>query len=242
MKISITGSTGMIGEALVASLSGAGHEVKRILRKETMEPSLLAGQDAVINLAGANLAEGRWTVARRRELVSSRIDTTTQLATTLVTAKDGPKVVISASAVGFYGVQPGDRLLDESSPQGSGFLAEICKAWEAALAPAASVGVRVVNLRFGPVLSPTGGALAKMLPVFRMGLGGRFGDGEQVMSWVAIDDVLGAIEFLLSRGDMAGAFNVVSPEAVSNREFTAVLGHVLHKPAFMYVPGFSLKP
>jgi uncharacterized protein (TIGR01777 family) len=199
----------------------------------------LEGLDAVVHLAGENVA-GRWTRAKKARIRDSRVRGTRLLAEALARSRRPPKVLACASAVAYYGDR-GEEVLRESSPPGRGFLAEVCRAWESATAPAAERGIRVVNLRFGLVLSRAGGALGRMLPVFRVGLGGRLGDGRQYWSWVALDDCVAAIGHALASQGLAGGVNVVAPHPVTNAELTAALGGVLSRPAPLAVPAFAAR-
>lgn len=254
MRIVISGSSGLIGTALVSRLTAGGHEVVRLVRPGaaagpgtapwdpaagTLDPAVLDGADAVINLSGAGIGDHRWTDAYRRELVESRISTTGLLARTMAAAERKPAAFLSGSAIGVYGDR-GDEVLDETSPPGEGFLADLCVRWEAAAEPAAAAGVRTVLLRTGIVLTPAGGALKKQLPLFKFGLGGRFGTGRQWQSWISLDDELGAIEHLLA-SDLAGPVNLTAPEPVTNRTFTSTLASVLSRPAVLPIPSFGPK-
>ncbi len=205
----------------------------------TLDPHALDGIDAVVHLSGESLAE-RWTAERKQRIVSSRVDSTTLLARTIAAMPTRPRVLIVASAVGYYGDR-GDEVVDESSAPGRGFLADVCQAWEAAASPAREAGIRTVHTRFGIVLSPDGGALAKMLPLFTLGLGGKIGAGTQWTSWIARSDLVAAILFLLAHDTIAGPVNVTSPNPVTNGEFAATLGHVLHRPAVATVPPLALR-
>jgi uncharacterized protein (TIGR01777 family) len=196
--------------------------------------------DAVVHLAGLSIASGRWTRSRRRALRESRITGTQSLVDSLRRLDNRPKVMVCASAIGIYGDR-GDEKLDEDSSYGSGFLADLCKEWEAAALAAAEIGIRVVTLRFGNVLSPRGGMLAKLLPPFRFGLGGPLGSGRQIVSWISIDDVIGAIAHCLVSGDLSGAVNATSPRPVSNADFSRCLGRVLRRPALFRVPAPALR-
>lgn len=201
------------------------------------------GVDAVVNLAGAGIGDHRWTDDYRRELLDSRLRTTDLLATTMAEAASPPAVFLSGSAIGWYGDR-GDEVLDESASPGTGFLADLCVRWEAATSPASDAGVRVAHLRTGIVLSRQGGALKKQLPLFRLGLGGKFGSGRQWQSWISIDDQVAAIEHLLTNdlaGDLAGPVNLTAPEPVTNAMFTKVLGSVLHRPTIVPIPSFAPK-
>lgn len=253
MKIAITGATGLIGTAATKHLSAAGHEVVALVRRDPgpgeigwdpsagrLDPDDLRGVDAVVHLAGAGIGDRRWTDEYKRILMDSRVDGTSLLAGALATlGADGPQVLLSGSAIGFYG-ERGDDELDESSSAGSGFLAEICVRWEAATAPAEAAGVRVAHLRTGIVLTPEGGALKKMLPLFKLGVGGKFGNGRQWMSWISLTDEIRAIEHLLT-STLSGAVNLTAPEPVRNADFAKTLGRVLGRPAALPVPSFGPK-
>jgi uncharacterized protein (TIGR01777 family) len=253
MKIAVTGASGLIGSALVPSLRRGGHEVVRLVRRESsapdevmwdpgahrLDPAALADVDAVVHLAGAGVGDRRWTSAYRRTVLRSRVDGTTTLARALAEADPRPRVLLSGSAIGWYG-DTADRVVDESTPSGEGFLAEVCRRWEAATAPAEEAGVRVTHLRTGVVLAADGGALAQQLPLFRLGLGGRLGSGRQWVSWISLPDQVWAMEFLLTAG-VAGPVNLVAPEPVTNAEFTRALGRALHRPTLLRVPGLPLR-
>jgi uncharacterized protein (TIGR01777 family) len=254
VNVAVAGSSGLIGTALVAALREGGHRVVRLVRHGEPGPdevrwdpaagvldrASLSGIDAAINLAGENLASGRWSSARKRRLVESRTGTTRLLAETLAGLDPRPRVLVNASAIGYYGDR-GDQPLTEDSAQGAGFLAELCAAWEQATAPAVTAGIRVVLLRIGVVLSPEGGALAKMLPSFRLGLGARVGDGRQFLSWIGRDDLVRAILFALEQDELSGPVNGVAPSPVRNAELTRTLGQVLRRPAFFVAPAFVLR-
>jgi uncharacterized protein (TIGR01777 family) len=255
MRIGVTGSTGLIGTALCTHLSTGGHTVCPIVRREpqagsteinwdpangVIDRASIAGLDAVVHLAGAGIGDRRWSDSYKRVLLDSRVDGTTLLANTLAElGSDGPRVLISSSAIGFYGDR-GDEIIDESSDQGTGFLADICRDWEASTAPAEVAGVRVVHIRTGIVLSRHGGALKKMLPLFKLALGGRFGSGRQWMSWITIDDEVRAIAHLLTSA-VTGPVNLTAPAPVRNADFTKTLGQVLHRPTMLPVPSFGPK-
>jgi len=254
MDIAITGSTGLIGEALRAALLADGHRVVRVVRRSAggpdeiswdpaagrLDPGDLAGLDAVVHLAGEGIAEKRWTDAQKQRILTSRTEGTGLVARAMAEAgAEGPKVLLSGSAIGWYGDR-GDEVLTEASAPGTGFLADVCRQWEAAADPARDAGVRVAHLRTGIVLDPDGGVLAKQLPLFRLGAGGRIGNGRQYMSWIAIEDEVGAIRHLLDH-DVEGPVNLTAPAPVTNRAFTEALGTVLHRPTVVPVPGFGPK-
>jgi len=250
VRIAITGSHGLIGSALVARLRAEGHEPVPVVRATPatgeigwdpragrLDPADLAGIDAVVNLAGAGIGDKRWSDDYKRVVLESRVDGTRLVAETMAAATDGPQILLSGSAVGFYGDR-GDEQLDEGSPAGTGFLAEVAEAWEAATAPAARAGARVVHLRTGIVLAPRGGALGKLLPLFKVGLGGRFGAGTQWMSWISLDDEVGAIVHLVTSA-LAGPVNLTAPEPSRNAALADTLGTVLHRPTVLPVPSFG---
>jgi len=250
VHIVVSGSTGLIGTALVARLRADGHTVVRLVRSQPtgsdvvwdpahgrLDPSVLEPADAVINLAGAGIGDHRWTDEYRRTLVDSRIGTTSLLADGLATVGGEGRVLLSGSAIGVYGDR-GDEELTEASPRGTGFLADLAGDWEASTAPAEAAGARVVHLRTGIVLTKAGGALAKMLPLFRFGLGGRFGDGQQWMSWIAMPDQVGAMIHLLTSADR-GPVNLTAPNPVRNADFARALGTALRRPAVIPVPRFA---
>jgi hypothetical protein len=253
MKILVTGSTGLVGSALVPRLKTSGHEVIRAVRHASGKPdevfwdpeggkidtARLSAIDAAINLAGENVA-GRWTDEKKRRIRDSRVKGTRLLAEVLPRLDPKPKVLISASAIGFYGNR-GAEVMYEDSSSGAGFLAEVCREVEAASAPASENGIRVVKLRIGVVLSPRGGALAKMLTLFKLGLGGRVGSGKQYMSWIALADVVGIIEYALENNSLSGPINTVAPNPVTNLEFTKTLGRVISRPTIFPIPAFGLK-
>ena len=238
LQVGITGSHGLIGNALAHFLTAGGHTVVRLGRGD--QAALVDGLDAVVNLAGASVGEGRWTEARKRDLRESRVRTTEAVVSGILRASRRPSVLINGSAMGYYGDR-GDAPIDESSPRGTGFLAEVVEAWEAATRPAEEAGARVVKLRTGVVLSPDGGALARMLPIFKAGAGGRLGSGKQVFSWISLEDVLGAIHFALRTGSLRGVANLTAPEPVTNAGFTHVLGRVLHRPTVAAVPASIIR-
>jgi uncharacterized protein (TIGR01777 family) len=249
MNVLLTGASGLIGSAVTPALEASGHRVVKLRRgagsgatwnpaegKIDLAPALPL--DAVIHLAGENIG-ARWTVDRKRRIRESRVAGTQLLAETLASLPSRPKVLVCASATGFYGDR-GDEWLDESSPLGRGYLAEVCRDWEAASAPAETAGIRVVRLRFGIVLAREGGALAKMLPAFRLGLGGRLGDGRQYWSWIALEDAVAALLHALACESLCGPVNAASPQPVTNREFTATLGRALRRPTLFAMPRFAV--
>ena len=254
-RIIIGGASGMLGTALCSSIA-PDFETLQLVRRQPEShkeivwypestpafenPQPLEGLSAAIHLAGANLAGKRWTPAYKRELVESRVTTTRALALALASLTRPPKVLIVASATGIYGNR-GDEVLDESSAPGTGFLADLCRAWEEAAAPAKQAGIRVVHLRSGVVIGPKGGALAQMLPVFRLGLGGPLGNGRQWMSWIGLDDWVAAIRFLLSQESLSGPINLVAPNPVTSARFAKALGHAVHRPAVLRAPAFALR-
>lgn len=255
MKILVTGPTGLIGSALVQHLKVEGHAVTRLLRSRvspgekgilwdiqsgTLDPKPLERLDAVVHLAGENIGAGRWTLTRKAILRDSRVKGTRLLCETLARLASPPKVLVCASAMGFYGDR-GDEILNEESAPGSGFLAELCGEWEAASEPAAEKGIRVVRLRIGLVLSAEGGALKQMLPPFKMGVGGRLGSGKQYMSWIALDDLVGVIEHVIRNDTLAGPVNAATPNPATNHEFTRTLGLVLRRPTIFPVPAFAVR-
>lgn len=252
MKIVVAGSTGMLGSALVPVLRDLNHAVLGLARhaapgcatwdpgRGILDPSVLEGADAVVNLAGAGIAEARWTAARRREIMESRVRATRLLVDTCGRLPRRPKVFVSASATGYYG-DGGDRELAEDEPPGGTFLAQVCERWEAEAGRAAPLGMRVVCLRLGMILSASGGALAKMVPVFRAGLGGPAGGGRQWVSWIALDDAVAAVAHALIDPTLAGAVNAVAPGAVRNAEFARALGAVLGRPALVPAPAALLR-
>lgn len=248
LRVAITGGSGFVGSALTAFLTTGGHEVLRLTRRRdpgegwvhwdpsagTIDAAALEGVDAVVHLAGTSIA-ALWTPSRRRDILESRRLGTELVARTVAGLEPPPKVVVSASAVGWYGTRGGEDLSEESGP-GEGFLAEVCRVWEGALAPAREAGVRVVTTRFGLVFGGAGGLLAAMLPAFRLAAGTRFGSGDQWMSWVAIDDLVGAVHHALREESLSGPVNVTAPEPVTNREFTKTLARVVRRPAVLVAP------
>ncbi len=247
MKILVSGSSGLIGSALVPFLTAAGHEVTRLTRAKSgaagvgwdLDATRLEDFDAVVHLAGENIA-GRWTTEKKRRIRESRVEGTRLLCEALARTANPPRVMVCASAIGYYGTR-GEEMLTEESALGKGFLAEVCRDWEGATTPASKRGIRVVNLRFGVVLSPKGGALAKMLLPFRLGAGGIVGNGRQYWSWIALDDVVGAIHHALVTEKLLGPVNAVAPNPVTNREFTKTLGKVLRRPTLFPMPAVAAR-
>jgi uncharacterized protein (TIGR01777 family) len=255
-RILLSGASGMLGSALRAEFRKRHAQVIQLVRRaptggeelqwdpEAASPmrgtQALEGLDAAIHLSGSSLAAHRWTSEYRREIAASRLNSTHALATSLAGLRHPPKALLAASAVGIYGNR-GDEVLDESSPAGSGFLADVCQAWEAASLPAAAAGIRVVNMRFGVVLAPGSGVLAQMLPIFRLGLGGRLGSGKQWMSWIGLADLVAAVLFVLDSTSLADAVNFTSPQPVTNAEFTRALARQLHRLAMLPAPAFALR-
>ncbi|MBI4597046.1 MAG: TIGR01777 family protein [Candidatus Omnitrophica bacterium] len=237
MKIAVSGSTGFIGSALIPSLAAEGHTVVRVPRSP--EVSGFEGVEGAIHLAGEPII-GRWSEQKKQRIRDSRAHGTRRLSEALAHLSQPPKVLVTASAIGFYGDR-GEEILEEHSTQGSGFLAEVCRQWEAAADPARRRGIRVVHVRIGVVLSPVGGALKLMLPPFQCGLGGVLGSGRQYMSWIALDDILGGMLHALTRETLQGPVNLVAPNPVTNREFTKTLGRVLSRPTIVPVPSFALR-
>jgi uncharacterized protein (TIGR01777 family) len=245
VKILVSGASGLVGAACLGELLGLGHNVQALSRGEMWDPrtgrlNLEMEPDVVIHLAGEPIASGKWTDEKKKRIRESRVDATRSLCTTLAKLATPPRVILSASAIGIYGPKA-DRVIIEAGAAVGDFLGEVCAGWEKGTQPLERVGTRVVHLRFGIILSPNGGALAKMLPIFKTGLGGRLGDGSQWMSWIALEDAVRAILFLMEKADASGAFNVVSPNPVTNAEFTATLAATLHRPAFMAVPAAVLR-
>jgi uncharacterized protein (TIGR01777 family) len=250
MRVLLTGGTGFIGDAVARGLRAAGHDVTIVSRHPGHVPAkaipwdgvgaAMPETDAVVNLAGEPIAEGRWTSPRKATILASRIDATRVVVEAIRTAATRPRVLVNASAIGFYGPR-GDETLDEAAPAGEGFLAEVCRRWEAEAFRARDLDVRVVALRFGVVLGPGGGALAKMLLPFRACLGGRLGSGKQWMSWIHRDDVVGLVLAALGADAYAGPVNATAPTPVRNRDFTAALARAVHRPAMLPVPGIALR-
>ena len=254
MKVLISGSHGLVGSVLTRSLETQGHEVFRLVRylpgsesevewnpdRYSIAIARLEGFDAVVHLAGEGIAEGRWTEEKKQRIRDSRVKGTKLLSDALANLERPPKSLICASAIGYYGNR-GDEQLTEESPPGDDFLANVCVEWEQTTQEAADKGIRVVNARFGIILSKDGGALAKMLTPFRLGIGGRVGSGKQWMSWIALDDVIGAIEYALANESLRGPVNYVAPNPVRNSEFTKTLGKVLSRPTLFPIPEFGVR-
>jgi uncharacterized protein (TIGR01777 family) len=253
-RVVLAGASGLIGTGVRRTLVARGYEVQRLVRREPaaadeirweprrgeLNPAVLEGASLVCNLAGENIAAGRWTESRKAAIIDSRVGATRTLVNAMLATARRPAVFLSASGVGFYG-DGGDRVATESSPGGTGFPAEVCRRWEAEALRAAAGGIRTCCLRLGVVLAPEGGALAKLLPLFRFGLGGALGSGRQWMSWVSLGDVVGAIEHVCASASLDGAVNVTSPAPVTNAEFTRELGKALHRPAMLRVPAPVLR-
>jgi uncharacterized protein (TIGR01777 family) len=253
-RIAVTGSTGLVGSQLVPFLRAGGHEVVRLVRRSPaaadeifwnpaagqIDAGALEGLDAVVHLAGASIAGGRWTARRKAAIRASRVAGTTLLSETLAGLHRPPRVLVSTSAVGYYG-DGGTAVLTEESPPGDGFLAEVCRAWEAATTPAEAAGIRVVRPRLGIVLSGNDGMLARLVPMFRLGLGSRLGSGEQLMSWIALDDLLGVILQAIADDRLAGPINAVAPNPVTNRAFSTALGRVVGRPVLFSLPDRILR-
>lgn len=253
MRVVVTGSSGLIGRALVSRLTADGHRVAVLVRRTPgpgearwdpergqIDAHALDGAEAVVHLAGAGIGDKRWTTARKDVILRSRVDATAVLCRCLAGLDRRPSVVISASAIGYYGDR-GDEVLTERSGPGTGFQAEVCRRWEEATAPAEAAGIRVVHLRSGVVLARHGGALGRQLPLFRAGLGATLGSGRQWLSWISLRDEVGAIVHALADTSLVGPVNATAPAPVTNREFTKELGHALHRPAVLGAPPFALR-
>jgi uncharacterized protein len=255
-QVLISGVSGPIGAALLPALRASGARITRLIRKDSgrsavtgaslqwdppqpLSPAAVSGFDAVIHLAGESIV-GRWTESKKKKIRDSRVVGTENLAHALAQAQNKPRVFVCSSAIGYYGNR-GDEVLTESSPPGSGFLADVCREWEAATRAAADAGIRTVEIRTGVVLSPQGGALGKMLTPFKMGAGGRIGDGRQWMSWIDVEDVVGAVLHIVESDSLRGPVNLVGPKPVKNAEFTETLASVLGRPAVFPMPAFAVK-
>ncbi|MFE0350025.1 TIGR01777 family oxidoreductase [Streptomyces griseoluteus] len=253
-RIAVTGASGLIGSALVRSLTDDGHQVVRLVRREPQGPDEvrwdpqegyvdaagLAGVDAVVNLAGAGIGDKRWTPEYKRVIRDSRVFGTTALAEAAAALPEPPRVFVNGSAIGFYG-ETGDRIVDEDAPPGEGFLPSVCEEWEEAAAPVREAGVRTAFVRTGLVVSSAGGAWAKMFPLFKAGLGGRLGNGRQYWSYIALHDEVAAIRHILDREDLSGPFNLTAPQPLTNQEITEAMGRVLHRPTPFPVPAALLR-
>lgn len=257
MRVAITGSTGLIGTAVRDALLSRGHEVTRVVRSLTSIPPAehavvwhpdtgeietqgLENHDVVIHFAGESIA-GVWTPGKKRRIVESRKRGTSLIARSIASLENRPAVLLSASAIGIYGNRGPDEGLTEATALGTGFLAEVGKVWEAGTGPAEQAGIRVVHMRISNVLSPRGGMLATLLPIFRLGFGAPFGDGSQIWSWIALDDAVAAILHLIGRDDLRGPVNLASPNAVTNDEFTRALAAAVHRPAVLRIPAFAAR-
>ena len=254
-RILVSGVSGPIGTALLPSLKASGAQITRLMRRQSahavgeasiawdpvqpLAANAVSGFDAVIHLAGESIV-GRWSEAKKRRIRDSRVIGTRNLAQALAQAKGRPRAFVCSSAVGYYGDR-GDEVLNESSTPGTGFLADVCREWEEATSAASNAGIRTTQIRTGVVLSPKGGALGKMLTPFKMGVGGRIGDGRQWMSWIDVEDLVGAVHHILKTDSLKGAVNMVGPAAVTNAEFTQTLANVLHRPAVFPMPAFAVK-
>ncbi|HUQ81726.1 MAG TPA: TIGR01777 family oxidoreductase [Gemmatimonadaceae bacterium] len=250
--VAIAGASGFLGEAFAGHLEREGHQVRRIGRASSrgaqfhwdlaagrLDPAALDGADAVVNFAGATVAQ-RWTGDHKREILASRLRSTEILAKTIVAVRSPPKVFLSTSAIGIYGSR-GDEPLDERSAPGGGFLADVVQQWERAAAPAGDAGIRLVYPRLGLVMHPDGGVLAKLVPVFNLGGGGKIGKGTQWMSWIGMHDLVRSLVFLMTTDSLSGPFNISAPNPVTNEQFSRTLGDVLHRPALASVPEFAIK-
>ncbi len=250
----MSGSHGLVGAALIQTLESEGHDIFRLVRhapnleteiewspdRYSIALARLEGFDAAVHLAGESIAEGRWTDEKKKRIRESRVKGTRLLGDALANLTNPPKIFVCASAIGFYGNR-GDELLTEASAPGNDFLSDVCVEWEKATALATEKGIRVVNCRFGIILAAKGGALAKMLPPFRMGVGGKIGSGKQWMSWIALDDVVGGIKFALAKDSIRGPVNFVAPAPVTNAVFTKTLGKVLSRPTVFPIPAFGVR-
>lgn len=254
MRIAVTGATGLIGSALVRDLRADGHEVVRFVRRAAaaadearwdpaagyVDPAGLAGCGAVVHLAGAGVGDHRWTDAYKREIRDSRVNGTAAMARAIAAMAEPPEAFVCGTAIGYYG-DTGDRAVDESAPAGEGFLPEVCIAWEAAAAPALDAGVRTVFARTGLVVAAEGGAWGKLFPIFKAGIGGRLGNGRQYWSHISMHDELAALRYVLDTPSMTGPVNLTAPEPLTNREVTAAMGRVLHRPAVFAVPAPAMR-
>ena len=253
MKVAIAGASGLVGSALIPVLRTIGAEITRLVRskpkageiewhpnQDEVSPNTLEGFEVIINLAGENIAGGRWTDDQKKKIRDSRVHGTHLLSEAIARLAKKPRAFICASATGIYGDRDSETL-DEQSESGGGFLAGVCREWEKASEPAIKAGVRVVNLRFGPILAREGGMLAKLLTPFKMGMGGKVGSGKQFISWVSLDDAVNAVKLAIKDDSMHGPVNIVSPNPVTNEEFTRTLGHVLNRPTALAMPAFAAR-
>ena len=254
MKVAITGSSGLIGSALVMHLHSTGHDVLRVVRRPATAPNevtwdpthgtidlaKLQGIDAVINLAGAGVGDHRWTTEYKKEILNSRVNATRTIATAMTQLDKAPSVLVSASAIGWYG-DTGDHAVNESAPAGQGFLADVVQEWEAASSPALTAGIRVALPRTGLVVSSQGGAWGRMFPLFKAGLGGRLGSGKQYWSWISMRDEVAALQYLVENQNLNGPFNLTGPTPATNAEITKVMGRILRRPTLATAPSFALK-
>jgi uncharacterized protein len=254
MRVAVTGASGLIGTALVPHLRSVGHEVVRLVRRPagapdevtwdpkagTVDLDAMAGVEGVIHLAGAGVGDHRWTDDYKREILDSRVDGTHTIVQAMLALDPKPRVLVSASAIGWYG-DTGDRIVDETAPAGTGFLADVVRAWEAAAGPAASAGIRVVHPRTGLVVAKSGGAWARMFPLFKLGVGGKLGPGSQYWSWISLRDEVCALQFLLEQDHLSGPVNLTGPDPQTNAEITHVMGKVLGRPTILPAPAFALK-
>lgn len=256
MKIALSGANGLVGEALKEHFSRAGHQLVRIVRKAPakgssdiyydlsqnyIDTAALEGVDIIVHLAGANISGGRWTESYKKEILESRVATTLLLTNAIKKLNRRPKLFLCASAIGYYGNHDASVIVNEHSPRGHGFLADVCVDWENASADLVNLGVRLVHMRFGVILSRKGGALSKMLVPFYLGLGGRLGGGKQPMSWIALDEIPSAVDFIIANEKISGPVNMTAPYAVSNEEFTKGLGQAIGRPTIFPVPAFMVK-
>jgi hypothetical protein len=253
VRIIIAGSSGFIGSALAARLRADGHEVVRLVRRTAegpdevswspaageLDPAALTGADVAVNVAGAGLGDKRWTEAYKREILSSRVDSTVTLSRAVAAAAGGPSVLLNMSAIGYYGDR-GDEVLDENSPAGEGFLSDVCRAWEAATRAAEEASVRVCNMRAAPVVGPDGGMMKRLVPLYKAGLGGPLGNGRQYQSWISLADMVGAMRFLMS-AQLSGPVNLTAPTPVPNAVFSDAIGRALRRPAILPAPRFGLR-
>lgn len=258
MKIGITGASGLVGQEVGQYFAAKGHEIISFVRKGTSQPAAqnaiqwdikahdidfdrLEGLDVVIHLAGANIAGQRWTKEYKQILLNSRVEGTRLISQALAKLKNPPKVLLSASAVGYYGPHDSEEVITEKDGPGDDFLAEICVKWEQSTQMAEAAGIRVVHMRFGTVLDPKGGALAKMLPIFKLGAGGKLGSGRQMFPWILLKEIPQIINFLIIVENIRGPVNIVSPDSVNNKEYTKILGEVIQRPTIFPVPSFGLR-